>query len=445
MLAAMVGLLPTGLRRGVLSTDAYQLTMAQLYLRAGLADRTVRFEHFFRSYPDYGTHQAGYCVAAGLAPFAEWMTTVRATPADVEALRGHRSRHRRSAVRRRVLRLVRRRRLRRPAPRRRRRGPGRAPQHPDHRRRGPARGGPADRDPAAQPAQLRDAHRDQGGPGRRRLAGSARCSSSGCAAPGPRVPTPRHGRRSSAEPCRRRTRPSATSSAARRPAPTPTRWSSCSSPSAVARRPPSTPTPTCTRTTASCSSTPSTRSAAASPTPSPRSSGCAGPGTEPVGIRLDSGDLAYLAVQAARALDVAGFPDTVDRPVEPARRADDLADHLPDRRPRPAGPASNRTPWSAGWSWASARGWRRATATRASTASTSWSPCATRAGAWRLGDQALGLAGEGAQSRRQAAVAAVGRPGSGHRRRDVGRRRGARARASTSCSTTTPTPTSAGC
>ena len=64
--------LPTGLRRGILGTDAYELTMAQLYLRMGLAARTVRFEHFFRSYPDYGTHQAGYCVAAGLAPFAAW-------------------------------------------------------------------------------------------------------------------------------------------------------------------------------------------------------------------------------------------------------------------------------------------------------------------------------------------------------------------------------------
>ena len=52
----------------------------------------MRFEHFFRSYPDYGDHQAGYCVAAGLAPFAEWVTTTRATPADVEALRSHRSR-----------------------------------------------------------------------------------------------------------------------------------------------------------------------------------------------------------------------------------------------------------------------------------------------------------------------------------------------------------------
>ena len=54
------------LRHGILSTDAYQLTMAQLYVRAGLHERRVRFEHFFRSYPDYGDHQAGYCVAAGL-------------------------------------------------------------------------------------------------------------------------------------------------------------------------------------------------------------------------------------------------------------------------------------------------------------------------------------------------------------------------------------------
>jgi nicotinate phosphoribosyltransferase len=34
-------------------------------------------------------------------------------------------------------------------------------------------------------------------------------------------------------------------------------------------------------------------------------------GHEPVGVRLDSGDLAYLSIQAARMLDQAGFPDTV--------------------------------------------------------------------------------------------------------------------------------------
>lgn len=76
---------------GILSTDFYQLTMAQLYFRAGLADRPARFEHFFRSYPDYGRHQAGYCVAAGMAPFAKWMTGAHPTDADLEALRGHRS------------------------------------------------------------------------------------------------------------------------------------------------------------------------------------------------------------------------------------------------------------------------------------------------------------------------------------------------------------------
>src|SRR3954471_20233643 len=65
--------------------------MAQLYVRAGLQDRPVRFERFFRSYPDYGEHQAGYCVAAGLGPFAAWTTSVGARPVDVEALGAHRT------------------------------------------------------------------------------------------------------------------------------------------------------------------------------------------------------------------------------------------------------------------------------------------------------------------------------------------------------------------
>jgi nicotinate phosphoribosyltransferase len=34
-------------------------------------------------------------------------------------------------------------------------------------------------------------------------------------------------------------------------------------------------------------------------------------GFEPVGVRLDSGDLAYLSIQAAKMLDQAGFPDTI--------------------------------------------------------------------------------------------------------------------------------------
>ena len=50
---------------GILFTDMYQITMAQVYYRMGLQDKPVQFDHFFRSYPDYGSHKAGYCVAAG--------------------------------------------------------------------------------------------------------------------------------------------------------------------------------------------------------------------------------------------------------------------------------------------------------------------------------------------------------------------------------------------
>ena len=106
-------------------------------------------------------------------------------------------------------------------------------------------------------------------------------------------------------------------------------------------------------------------------------------GHEPVGIRLDSGDLAYLAVQSARELDRAGFPDTVivlssqldeltiwqitSQITAEARRADSIP-----------------TPSSAASCSASARAWRPATATRASTACSSWSPWTTeRAGGRR--------------------------------------------------------------
>lgn len=62
---------------GVLYTDQYQLSMAQLYHRMGLAEREARFEHFFRRYPDYGQHQAGYCISAGMAWFAQWLDEAR--------------------------------------------------------------------------------------------------------------------------------------------------------------------------------------------------------------------------------------------------------------------------------------------------------------------------------------------------------------------------------
>ena len=58
---------------GILFTDMYQLTMAHLYFRLGLHEKPAQFDHFFRSYPDYGLHKAGYCINAGLAWLLDWM------------------------------------------------------------------------------------------------------------------------------------------------------------------------------------------------------------------------------------------------------------------------------------------------------------------------------------------------------------------------------------
>ncbi len=80
------------LAEGILFTDMYQLTMAQLYHRQGLADRPVQFDHFFRSYPDYGGHRAGFCINAGLEWLLDWMGEARFRPEDIKCLRSMRSR-----------------------------------------------------------------------------------------------------------------------------------------------------------------------------------------------------------------------------------------------------------------------------------------------------------------------------------------------------------------
>jgi nicotinate phosphoribosyltransferase len=72
---------------GILFTDQYQLTMAQLYYRMGLHEKHAQFDHFFRSCPDYGAHQAGYCINAGLEWLLDWMQAARFRDQDVEYLR----------------------------------------------------------------------------------------------------------------------------------------------------------------------------------------------------------------------------------------------------------------------------------------------------------------------------------------------------------------------
>ncbi|MDJ0754652.1 MAG: nicotinate phosphoribosyltransferase [Ardenticatenaceae bacterium] len=61
---------------GILFTDMYQLTMAHLYFRMGMHEIPAQFDHFFRSYPNYGSHMAGYCIIAGLEWLVEWMEKV---------------------------------------------------------------------------------------------------------------------------------------------------------------------------------------------------------------------------------------------------------------------------------------------------------------------------------------------------------------------------------
>lgn len=65
----------------------YQLTMAQVYYRMGLHERPVQFEHFFRSYPDYGSHKSGYCINAGLETLLDWMDAARFTVDEIDYLR----------------------------------------------------------------------------------------------------------------------------------------------------------------------------------------------------------------------------------------------------------------------------------------------------------------------------------------------------------------------
>jgi nicotinate phosphoribosyltransferase len=79
------------LTEGILFTDQYQLTMAQLYWRRGLHQRRAQFDFFFRRYPDYGRHQAGYAVFAGLGWLIDWMAATRVTPEDIDSLRSQRS------------------------------------------------------------------------------------------------------------------------------------------------------------------------------------------------------------------------------------------------------------------------------------------------------------------------------------------------------------------
>ena len=80
------------LAEGALYTDFYQLTMAQVYFQLGIHEKTSQFDYFFRSYPDYGLHQAGYCINAGMEWLLDWMNEANFLSPEIEylsALKNH--------------------------------------------------------------------------------------------------------------------------------------------------------------------------------------------------------------------------------------------------------------------------------------------------------------------------------------------------------------------
>ena len=84
-------MLNNNLLEGPLYTDFYQLTMAQLYYEQQMHETPARFEHFFRSYPDYGEHQAGYCIQAGTNWFLNWLEDLEFSSESLEKLRRHKN------------------------------------------------------------------------------------------------------------------------------------------------------------------------------------------------------------------------------------------------------------------------------------------------------------------------------------------------------------------
>jgi len=76
----------TRLAEGVLYTDLYQITMAQVYFQQGIHEKIAQFDYFFRSYPDFGQHQAGYCINAGLEWLLDWVEEATFGKEEIEYL-----------------------------------------------------------------------------------------------------------------------------------------------------------------------------------------------------------------------------------------------------------------------------------------------------------------------------------------------------------------------
>jgi nicotinate phosphoribosyltransferase len=76
---------------GILLTDQYQFTMAQLYYRMGIHETNAQFDHFYRSNPNYGIHKAGYSVYAGLESLIDWLDRASFGADEINYLRSQKT------------------------------------------------------------------------------------------------------------------------------------------------------------------------------------------------------------------------------------------------------------------------------------------------------------------------------------------------------------------
>lgn len=68
--------------KGALLTDLYQLTMVGAYVKEGKKDQWANFDYFFRKIPDNG----GYCVLAGLEDLINYLKSLRFNQQDLSYL-----------------------------------------------------------------------------------------------------------------------------------------------------------------------------------------------------------------------------------------------------------------------------------------------------------------------------------------------------------------------
>jgi nicotinate phosphoribosyltransferase len=72
------------MRNLTLLTDRYELTMVGGYLQSGKENKKANFDYFFRKIPDEG----GYCIAAGLEQLIDYIKNIRFTSGDLAYLKG---------------------------------------------------------------------------------------------------------------------------------------------------------------------------------------------------------------------------------------------------------------------------------------------------------------------------------------------------------------------